>query len=268
MAGMRIQVDQTMDALAKSCGLEEGSELFSVELSLMIDEMQENYEIWNKHSAERFIFDLLVRRSSTALVERFEDILQIIAANVDNTKEVELRMDMLALVEFLMSQEILSDTISFYSEIILKLILIPSTVWKIGSPNVKIRKAAVICMIRMIDNKLIREEKLRDNFKAVMGVLKNCIDDDWANDLRFTSVVLIRKLIEYLHTVFDDEDYKEIYPELLKRLDDSQDGIRVATAETFQVFFKHLPDPWSSSLYEYTIKNIFIHLDDQNPEIQ
>lgn len=29
-----------------------------------------------------------------------------------------------------------------------------------------------------------------------------------------------------------------------------------------------MPDPWSSSLYEYTVKNIFIHLDDSNPEIQ
>jgi len=75
-------------------------------------------------------------------------------------------------------------------------------------------------------------------------------------------------MIEYLHEEFDAEDYKEIYPELLKRLDDSQDGIRIATAETFNVFFKYLPDPWSSSLYDYTIKTIFIHLDDQNSDIQ
>ena len=239
-----------------------------MELSLLIDEMKESYENWNKHTAERFIFDLLVRRSQNALIERFEDILYIISANVDNEKEVELRMDMLALVEFLLSQDILAEIISFYSEIILKMILIPSTMWKVGSPNIKIRKAAVICMIRMIDNKLISPVKLNNSFKAIMGVLKNCIDDDWANDLRFTSVVLIRKIIEFLHEVFTDEEYKDIYPELLKRLDDSQDGIRIATAETFQVFFRRLPDPWSSSLYEYSVKNIFIHLDDSNPEIQ
>jgi len=113
------------------------------------------------------------------------------------------------------------------------MILIPSTVWKVGKPNIKIRKASVICMMRMIDNKLISSEKLYKSFKEVMGVLKNCIDDDWANDLRFASIVLIRRLIDYLSPHFDDEDYKEIYPELLKRLDDSQDGIRIATAETF-----------------------------------
>ena len=174
---------------------------------------------------------------------------------------------MLALVEFLLNQEILHVNIGFYSEIILKMILIPSTVWKVGKPNIKIRKASVICMMRLLDHKLISKEKLYNSFKEIMGVIKNCMDDDWANDLRFTSVVLIRRLIDYLQEVFDAEDYKEIYPELLKRLDDSQDSIRIATSETFSTFFKYLPDPWSVSLYEYTVKNIFIHLDDQNPEI-
>ena len=101
------------------------------------------------------------------------------------------------------------------------MILIPSTVWKVGKPNIKIRKAAVICIIRLLEYKLIDREKMYGAFKEVMNVLKNCIDDDWANDLRYTCVLLIKRLIEYLHELFDEEDYKEIYPELLKRLDDS-----------------------------------------------
>lgn len=80
---------------------------------------------------------------------------------------------------------------------------------------------------------MIDKEKLLNSFRDIMNVLKNCIDDDWANDLRFTCVVYIKRLIEYLHDLLDDDDYKEIYPELLKRLDDSQDSIRVETARTF-----------------------------------
>jgi len=37
--------------------------------------MQESYERWDKHTPERFIFDLLVRRANTALIDKFEDIL-------------------------------------------------------------------------------------------------------------------------------------------------------------------------------------------------
>jgi hypothetical protein len=50
----------------------------------------------------------------------------------------------------------------------------------------------------MIENKLIDEAKLYANFKDLLSVLKNCIDDDWAPKLRFTCVVLIRVLMEYL----------------------------------------------------------------------
>ena len=134
--------------------------------------------------------------------------MEIIAANVDNSKEYELRIDMLALVEHLLIQENLHSTIIFYSEVILKMILIPSTIWKVGKPNIKIRKAAVICMIKLLEQKLIEKEKLYANFKEIMGVVKNCIEDEWANDLRFTSVTFIRYVIEYLHELFDDEDYK------------------------------------------------------------
>lgn len=147
------------------------------------------------------------------------------------------------------------------------MVLIPAMEWKVGKPNIKIRKAAVICIMRILEYKLIEKEKLYQSFKNIMRVLKNCIEDDWASDIRFACVVFVRFLIEYLSPVFDDEDYKEIYPELLKRLDDSQDGIRVQTAKVFEVFFDNLPTPWSSSLYEYTVKNVFIHLDDKNEEI-
>ena len=104
--------------------------------------------------------------------------------------------------------------------------------------------------------------------KEIVNQLKSCLDDEWANDLRFAALVFLRHLIQYLQPVMDREDYNTVYPELLKRLDDAQDGIRVECCRALEVFFERLPDPWSSSLYEYTIKAIMIHLDDPNQDIQ
>ena len=148
------------------------------------------------------------------------------------------------------------------------MILIPSTVWRVGKPNVAIRKAAVVCIIKMLEQKLIDKEKMHGSFKNLFDTLKNCIDDDWANDIRYASVILVKTLINYLHEQFEHDEWVLIYPELLKRLDDAQDGIRIETCKVFEIFFEKLPDPWSSSLYEYTINNIFVHLDDQNTAIQ
>ena len=102
MAHEKPQVNETLDLLAKNCGLEEASDLYSCELESLIREMKEDYEHWTRSSPERFIFDLLVRQAKTAVVDYWEEILEIIAMNIDHSKDVELRFDMLALVEHLL----------------------------------------------------------------------------------------------------------------------------------------------------------------------
>lgn len=101
------------------------------------------------------------------------------------------------------------------------MILMPAIVWKAGKPNVRIRKAGIVCIIRLIEEKLIEEEKLYLNFKNLFNLIKNCMDDDFTNDIRFASVVSVKHLIGYLSKELIDEDYKIVYVELLKRLDDS-----------------------------------------------
>ena len=95
-------MNNTMELLARNCGLDDASDLFSSELESLIKEMKEDYENWNRSSPERFIFDLLVRRAQTAVVDYWEEILEIIAMNIDHQKDVELRFDMLSLIEHLL----------------------------------------------------------------------------------------------------------------------------------------------------------------------
>ena len=126
MAPHARSVDETIELLAKNCGIATSSDLFSIELSSLLDEMKEQYEDWDKNTPERFIFDLLVRRSFTAVVDYWETILMIIAANIEHEKDFELRLDMLSLVEHFLLQKELHSTIVFYSDIVLKMILIPT----------------------------------------------------------------------------------------------------------------------------------------------
>ena len=75
-------------------------------------------------------------------------------------------------------------------------------------------------------------------------------------------------MIQYAGEHFLWDDFKEVYPELLKRLDDSQDGIRIETCKAFENFFQFVPEDWANNLFEYMIQNIFIHLDDSEDTIQ
>ena len=145
----------------------------------------------------------------------------IIAANVETEKDYELRMDMLGLTEHFLLQKELHSTIVYYSDIILKMILIPAVVWRVGKPNVSVRKASVICMIKLLENSLIDPNKFHVSFRTLFDSLKNCLDDDWVNDIRYAALILVKQMIIHSGDVFETDDMNLIYPELLKRLDDA-----------------------------------------------
>lgn len=248
--------------LSHNCRLDDTSDLFSIELSIMLDELHEDFEDWDRNTPDRFVFDLLVRRSQTAVVDYWEQILEIMAANCDNEKDVELQIDMLALIEHLLKQKNLHSTIIFYGEIILRMIIFPALSWKSGNPSQKIRKASIICFIQILEQGLIEPKKIYTNFGECVKRLQGCLDDDWANDLRWSSLIAMRHFMLYVKTELQKQDFSEFYADILKRLDDAQDQIRIEACKALEVFFDLLPEYWSSSLYPYTVKAIFIHLDD------
>ena len=100
------RVNEALTNLSIKCGYSgEGAQaLFSEELATLIRELKDSYEEWERYSTERFVFDMLLRRSSSeAIIEHWFDVLLIISANVHADKEYEVRIDMLSLLEFLMN---------------------------------------------------------------------------------------------------------------------------------------------------------------------
>ena len=68
---------------------------------------------------------------------------------------------------------------------------------------------------------------------------------------------------------FGDAAINDLYPKLLKRLDDSNDTVRIAVANTLEMFLQSGPKHcYSSTMIGYTLDMLFIHLDDMNPVIQ
>jgi len=71
----------------------------------------------------------------------------------------------------------------------------------------------------------------------LLPVIKSCLDDDWAPDLRFATCNLVEKLLIALNQYIESEELRDLYPALLQRLDDAQDVIRVEVTKSFIAFF-------------------------------
>lgn len=65
-----------------------------------------------------------------------------------------------------------------------------------------------------------------------------------------------------------DEERRMIYPELLKRLDDSSNQVRVAVCESLKAFVHTMPTNYCETNTSYLVAPMLIHMDDSLPEIQ
>ena len=65
-----------------------------------------------------------------------------------------------------------------------------------------------------------------------------------------------------------DQELRDLYPALLERLDDAQDLVRLEITKAMANFFRCKNVKLSPSTFEYVTRNIIIHLDDQNQQLQ
>lgn len=92
-------------------------------------------------------------------------------------------MDMLALMEYFINNEDLKSTLMYYSDVLLRAVLVPCMTWRAGMPNTKIRQGAIRCCLQLIIRGLITGENLYESFSLVFETLKNCIDDDYTAEI-------------------------------------------------------------------------------------
>merc|ERR1711865_836408 len=126
----------------------------------------------------------------------------------------------------------------------------------------------MVCIHALLEQHLVSPAALNAAFSDLLPILKSCLDDSWSPDNRMIACLVLACLLTDLQAEINGEQLREVYPEMLKRLDDSNDKIRSVVCEALSVFFKCLPPNWSRSLYEYILRTLFVHLDDPNPEIQ
>lgn len=141
-----------MESLAKKAGYGTVAQLHSQEVGPILEKIidTKEYRSWNKTTKNRFKFDSIVRNCHSEVSKFLSHILQILQFCIAPDSDIEMRMDTLVLVEELLGIEGLRYSLKQYSMRILKQILNVAIKWKVGKPQVMIRKAGMINMIKLI----------------------------------------------------------------------------------------------------------------------
>lgn len=265
---IRNEITQTMENFAKNCNMSL-EELYSYEIGNILEKFKSTYKTWKKNTPDRFAFDIYVKLAGPSLEKHWTEVLLIISQCCESEKDIEIRMDMIVLLDKIISQKSLKEQLKNYVEFILPEILFPAMSWRIGRPNYKVRKGAVLDLIHMFQNELMLPEITIKFFSDFVSNLKSTLDDDWDAELRYLSIQLVKLFLKNTSEVLNYDQISELYSILLKRLDDSQDANRILMCEVLIIFMqicKRLK--LSQSIYDYMIENSFIHLDDPNEKVR
>jgi len=267
-AEIRNQVLGMMKILSENCKINL-EDLYSLEIGNVLEKFKTTYKTWKRNSPDRFAFDIYVKLAGTSLEKHWTEVLLIISQCCEAEKDIEMRMDMILLLDKIILNKTLHEQLKNYIEFILPEILFPACVWRVGRPNYKVKKAAMVDLFHIFENNLIDSETTLKFFSDFQSTLKNTLEDDWDAELRYLALNLLKIFLENIKNDMKYDHMSELYSMILKRLDDSQDTNRILCCDVLILFMdiaRRLKI--SQSIYEYMIQNSFIHLDDPNEKVR
>jgi dynein assembly factor 5 len=263
------QVQESLMNLCVCAGHSEVSELYSVYGKEILQPMIDRCDLWTPFTPDCLVFTSFVKNGCTAVVSFSDDIIPVFCSALKPDNSVELHLHFIVLlIEFLRSvQE--ADKLEFHQHAatIVTDIIIPNTVWKAGRTAAALRTSMMASLLTLLDNSLLSISSVEDFMERLLPQVLSCLDDSNESTRKMSCQAL-----SYLIPAMNVDKLHTIYCELLKRLDDSVEDIRLCMTQTLLVYFRAFPDQYDSAFYkahcEAMYSALLIHLDDSHEMMQ
>lgn len=263
-------------------------ELLARDLPWLVAQATAEHGQWGKLHPRRLLFDSLVREAMTvraaaqvrvaprplpppllqALSPHISEVIDVFVSTMQPSRDAELRVAMLALLEAVVGTAELAPALRREGARLATEVILPNATWRVGRVASTIRKVTLACLYALAREALVAPEQLGPTFDALQPVLVSCMEDDEEATRRLTCLSF-RHLFEQLRGRLDDMAVTKLYGELLKRLDDSSDAVRLAVCGALGAFFAAGPrSAYNGTVLDYTLDCLLIHLDDVDPTVQ
>lgn len=270
-----------LDKLYKVLEYKSNYELWHRYLSKLLTLIQRDPHSWTIITVERCIFDLILLESKKAFGENLEAIGNILieALNIENDPESRLKTFMALSTTFKQKDIIFEDALNL-PQFLEKLfsICINTLVWRPGQTAEAMRTMAASCLHSALSPssqiELFNTSKsLRKLTDQLIPLLISLTEDpsSLSRLLALENLGLIKELLckKYNWKV---EDLLKIYPEIVKRLDDPTEKVRICAIKILLVIFKNFPNDFKSitfkSHHELLLDTLLTHFDDDDEDFQ
>lgn len=223
--------------------------LYAAHFDQAIHFLSESYTTWSQYSYEPRVLKSLLYKGGSKVGERFDRILPIFTECAKFEKDFELRESILKMSLYLIDNKLIEKAqLNPFVSIFLKEVILCCCIWRAGKKPAVIRSGATLLLLRLFHLYTNLEVDLwvEPVFQAdLLPVLCSNMDDD-DQSTRHNCLAIVGLLLK-VPGIWNAEAFKKLYPELLKRMDDAKDEVRIETASVFAVFFPAIKT-WTDSL--------------------
>ena len=246
---------------------------------------QSALQVWAPGDYRLHAFDALIRYSDgQAVGHNFDIVAPVLVRHLAGNSSVSrsadcfhdeqpvdysVKLSIMALVESLVSERSFPKVLlhPFATEM-LDSVIMPNLLWKVGGLASSLRKLSAATLFSLLNCGGVTPHNLVLAAPRLLPVLKSNLGDDDAStrELVCSSLGIV---FELLPVALSEETIEQMYPELIKCLDDSVDSVRFAACGTLKPFLKSAPpEHLRGTALEYIVEQLLVHMDDSDFQFQ
>ena len=223
---------------------------------------------WRNRDPARRAFDAVLRSGAGAVGPHLGTVVPVVVRHVGVDADPDLKLSMLCLLEALLARPEGKDHWPAVTVPLIKEALQHNMVWRAGKVASTVRKVSIACFYALLHQGYADRPVLFQTAPSLLPILKTDLDDYDASTRELVCLCLGR-IFRALPGALSAQPVSELYPALLKRLDDSSDHVRFACLDAFEAFWRAAPLAcFMGTTLEYSLDQLLVHLDDANPTVQ
>ncbi|XP_075686389.1 dynein axonemal assembly factor 5 isoform X1 [Rhinoderma darwinii] len=269
------KVQGVMLSLAEVQGVSGRQWLYRQHIQGLMQWASKGHDHWTCYSVERAQFEVLVSESGPVIGEHLDLLMPVLKICLQQDKEPQMRLKLFTMLSKLLlkANETVNSKGQFhlYSEAFIRDTLVPNLKWRAGRTAGAIRTIAVSCLWVLLQSEVLSHEEILQVQDVLMPQVLVTLEED-SKTSRLVSCRIIRALLGICGQNLDPDKLNKIYPEVVKRLDDASDEVRITAAKTLSLWFKFIDERYERTTYrghlEFLYRCLLVHLDDADAALQ
>ncbi|RXN35484.1 dynein assembly factor axonemal [Labeo rohita] len=269
------KAEESVRCLCEAQGLSGACELYRQHMADLLQWLCDSHHTWTSYSIQKTQLEIITVQSGPVVGEFLPALMPLLKSCLEPSRDPEMRLHIFTMLSKLLLDA--SNTLDSqgrfveYMEMVLQDLLLPNLVWRSGRSAAAVRTAALSCLLAVLHGAAFPVEKVLLVEETLSTQLISALEED-SKLARLLACRSLHSLLRLTTQRLSTDSLNKIYPELLKRVDDSSEDVRVEALKSLSTWFSSLGKNYDTQScrphLEFLFQQLLLYMDDPDTKIQ